>query len=204
MVRSDDTGAIVVQNTEMVASVVTNAAYNSAVIRIAPFSMPWLNGIASNYSKYKWISMRVVYVPACPTTTAGAVAMSYQYDDADLNPTSIAQMSMQHGFVSCPSWAGWEGSCLLAKPRDNPGVGAVVASLDTDRLDKPWYPYINSSNYTTLVGVVTVGPAVGDTYVPAVLTYAVDAGPTVSVLSGYLYAQYEVALIEPIALALNF
>jgi hypothetical protein len=126
--------------------------------------------------------------------------MGFTYDFPDVDPTSTAAMSMYKGFVSCPTWAGWEGSSLLASPLSTPPPGSVVSTLDVACLDKPWYPVITVDNLAT---ITTLRPENTNMYCPAYLVLSTEGGPVTPSAAGNLYFQYEVELIEPIALISN-
>jgi len=199
--RSGREGELRLQNVEFVTQVGTQATYTGASIRVAPFSFSWLNGISANFSKFRWVSVRFIYVPACPTTTSGQVAMALEYDVPDSIPTSLQAISPMKGFVTCPAWAGYEGADLLCDPNKPPRPGAIVTNVDVARFDKLWYPYITSADFTTTIGVLSQG---GNIYVPATLVYAAMGGPATSVLGGNIFVQYDVELIEPIVSTLNY
>jgi hypothetical protein len=187
----------IVSNTELATNVGTSAAFNANQYSLVPSSFTWLNGIAVNYSKWKWVSLRFLYIPYCPTTTAGQFSMAIEYDYTDTVATTEAQLSAMYGYVSSPTWAGWEGSELLSMVRKAPCAGSVVCTIDTNRFPERFYPYKTA----TLFGALTATDKL--LYGPGQLNYSSNNGPTVSVGAGNLYAQYVIELIEPIAAALN-
>jgi hypothetical protein len=197
-------GVVCIKNTEYSLSFSTSAAFGGSVVNVVPHSFPWLNGIAQNYSKFRWKSFRFIYIPACSTTTSGTVSMMYQYDIPDSSPTSVQQMSMSNGFVTTPVWNGSQGCSMLANINSPVVPGAVVAEMDLSRLDKPWYQYITGADFIALTAVALTGPAVGNSYSPGNIFIATENGPAAPANAGILYAQYDCELIEPITNTLNY
>jgi len=201
-ISTNGSGSVCLINTEQISGVATTTAFTAAVLRLVPSTLPWLSGIAANFSKWRWLSLRVIYIPQASTGTSGSFHMGFQYDDTDTNPTSSANMSMLYAYTTGPAWAGWEGAELMQKPYLSPPPGSIVSVLDVTRFDKPWYAYITSTNLSALSPPLT--PTVsGNLYCPAELVYAFEAGPVSPVGAGQLYIQYEVEMIEPIAVVNN-
>lgn len=186
---------ICVRNTEIFnsinGSVTPSLAMNQACI---PGSFTWLAALALNFGKWRWKSLRLIYIPNCPTTTAGALTLGIYYDTNDATPTSRQILSAARDSVSIPPWGGWEGSQLLNREHTalsrEPG-GTAALNFDTTKCQKPWYPYITSGNYAALT------PIDRNIYSPGV-AYGVSDGGVVTAW-GTIYASYEVELIEPMS-----
>jgi len=55
---------------------------------------PWLSTFAGSFDSYRFIRLKFEYVPRCPTTTAGVLAMAFDYHVMDSPPVTERQMSM--------------------------------------------------------------------------------------------------------------
>lgn len=75
----------------------------------------WLNRQAALFNHYKYVSLRLRYVPFCPTTTSGRLIMSWCGDyqqSVTANATYAAQFA---NAVEVPIWR--ETSCNFVMPR---------------------------------------------------------------------------------------
>ena len=181
-------------------------AVTSSVVVRSELVMPatvgtWLRGVAQNWSKYSWISVRYTYLPSCPTTTTGAVHMGFQYDMADTLPVDVNQLSNLKGYVTGPVWEGQSGLCFINDTKCSDSSRAISLTLDVNEVSEKRYPYKTASDYTAAVGV---NPNLGTFLVPARLVIAMEGGnSTTAVSTGRLYVTYSIRLIDPIAAALN-
>lgn len=189
---------VTIANTERFAVVATAAlgATASTRVDITPCNLPWLNGVALNYSKFRWLNLQVYYIPACPTSQFGQLAMGYVYDVNDsIAGNSVFLTQQLYHSVSGPVWAGYEGASGLGSNSYSIPRGALAMTLDTSKLEKPYYKYATLAQ----IGGMS-GPEAG-TYIPASVLIATDAGVAATV--GNLLVKYEVELIEPVPAALN-
>ncbi len=196
-------GIVCIRNVESLTGINTTAAFTTIIVNCLPHSFPFLNGLAVNYSKYRWKSLKFVYIPGCSLSTPGTVSLMNQYDVPDLTPTSSAQMSVSNGFVTTPVWGGVPGCSVLSNTNSHP-PGAVISHFDVTRLDKDWYPYITGPDFVALLAVAVTGPVAGNYYSPGNLIIATEGGPAVPVVAGTLFGVYEIELIEPITSSLNY
>lgn len=70
-----------------------------------PTSLPWLSGIAQHYDMFRIISLIVEYVPTCPTTSVGTVAIAFDYDTTDQLPTTMGGLTQNHNCKTANAWA---------------------------------------------------------------------------------------------------
>lgn len=189
----------IVRNTEVVSSVNFNAGaglfatYTDAMIAELP---SWLTQIADVYSKWRWRSVTVIYIPNCPTSTAGRVAMSLTYDRNDAAPTSVTQITQGYKAIVFPPYAGYEGAHVLNSGRNNNVSGAICLEVDVNRFDKPWYPTINGTAFSALATTIQ------NTYCPCSYVIGSDGGPAGG-SAGNIYLKYEIEFIEPINPTMN-
>lgn len=164
---------------------------------LAPFNFPWMNGIAVNYSKWRWLKIDLIYIPSVPTTTSGEVCMALVYDRNDTNPVSFAALQQFYRAVSGPVWAGYEGSSLLNRHDIATCPGAVVLPVDTSRFGFAWYRYITQAAFIALGSVSDQ-----NLYLPCALV-AGDQGAPGAQLLGRVFARYTIEFIEPIPASSN-
>ncbi len=190
---------VMVANTERFTTSVTTLAAGATTfnrVDLCPASLPWLNGVASNYSKYRWTNLQLFYIPACPTSQFGVVAMGLTYDDND--PTlgvTTALVQQLYRAVSGPVWAGYDGASALNSDSMQVPNGAMCCVLDCGKLDKPYY------KYATTAQIAAMSTQEQGIYIPAQLLWATDNGVAATV--GNIVVKYTVELIEPIPSVLN-
>jgi len=188
--------SVIVGNSEILFEVATAAsgAFGTDLIALNMQNLNWLSGVAANYSKFRWRKLRLVYIPACSTSTSGSVTMGLQYQYTETAPTTIIQAAAYYRSVTSPVWAGYEGAPLLFDSQFKPPMaGAVALDVDVARFSQPWYPV----SFATQSGVDA------DQFVPVSLVISSSGGPTSSTLVGYVHDVYLVELIEPVPSALN-
>lgn len=188
-----------VKNTERVSSVTLDAtgafaAFNNALIPSLP---GWLAQLSDLYSKYRWRTLRIIWIPKCSTATSGTVGMAVTYDRQDALPTSLDQLSQTNRAILYPPYAGYGGASLLNSR--TPSGESIYIDVDISRFEKTWYNVIQTGTLTALA------TAVQTMYVPATLQVVSDDGPTVvgGTPAGDIYFQYEIEFIEPINPAMN-
>nr|UHS72355.1 MAG: putative coat protein [Tombusviridae sp.] len=183
--------------TEIVATIGTSTTNTLAVeFACIPSSLPWGSGIAVNFAKWRWRSLRFIFIPQCSTTTSGGLTLGIEYDTSETSPTTQIQLAQSYRAITTPYWGGSEGVPMLQSPGTHV-QGAVCTVFDTARVSKPWYAYKTSSAY----GALTVDDR--NIYSPGKALVITNGGPTGQVTAGYLYAQYMVELTEPVSSTLN-
>jgi hypothetical protein len=191
-------GSTIIANTEFGAEV--NALGGVNVIRypFLPTGVQWLSAIALNYSKWRAVAIRYIYIPVCPTTTPGTVTMALGYDYNDTLPTSLAQLSVSFESISTPPWGGYEGTSLLNQHFAPETGGAVIVDVDCDRFGSgsglTYYPV---TAQTTFAGQT---PTDQNQFSPFYLQVATSGN---ALAWGNLYVQYCIEFIEPVLAARN-
>lgn len=179
---------MIVRHTEVLAEAIQETDDSTYRLSLVPSAFPWLRGVASSYSKYRWKRLRVFYITAVSTTSEGRVAMGYTYDQSDdLTPGMTAIISMNRSTFG-PVWSGQGGfdtaNPFMSRPE------TIHSDLDSSKAEKAWYPYISAEKFEPLT------PTQKQQYTPAILNYGVDKG-TVQKTVGSFYVSYEIELIEP-------
>ncbi|AAN51928.1 coat protein [Subterranean clover mottle virus] len=184
-------------HTELIRAVDINTIFTLNFTWCIPSAFPWLSGVAVNWSKWRWVSLRFTYMPAAATTTQGTVALGYLYDALDAVPAALQQMSSLAGFSTGAVWSGSEGSVLLRAANKNGNVpGAVSSQLNIADPSK-YYRYENLTNFAA------IAEGTKNLYAPARLAVAAANGAADVGGVGTVYATYVVELIDPISSALN-
>jgi hypothetical protein len=191
---------MVVQNYELIASVKSFATDTFASLLssytcnpgIAGFT-PWLSGLALQYSKFNWKTLRFIYVPKVPTAIPGQAFIMVGYDPADTAPANIADVAVTDSSSIGPVWVG--GGINQEKAfRSNLGIDeAIFVDVDCKSLTQPYY-YVRKQaglDADTKPFVLFFGTA-------GALTGVGAYGAT-----GDIYVAYTVELFEPVQAALN-
>lgn len=186
-------------NTEMISAITNPLAFAQGDVYMHPAFFPWLKTVAAGFSKWRWIRLRFIYIPVCPTNTAGQLVLGLAYDVSDNAPTTSVQLQQAYKSVTSPVWAGFEGSALMNNmdARTQAFPGAVALDVDTARLGTPYYRFQSNTD------ILAMSLPEQDVFVPGRIFFAREGGVATPVTVGNLFAQYEVELIEPVAPEMN-
>lgn len=186
----------VVTNTEVVVNMTMSAAgaFSTFNLAMIPGLPTWLTGLSDLYSKWRWRSIEVIYIPSCPTTTQGKICMALGYDRLDAAPTSAANLSQNYRAITFPPYAGYDGASALS---GNDTSAAIAVKADPNRFDKPWYPTIANAVFGPLAGNLQ------NQYCPVTVFVASEGGPVAATVVGDLYFKYTCEFIEPINPTMN-
>lgn len=186
----------IVSNTEVIVNMTLPAlgAFSTFNLALIPGVPNWLAGVGDLYSKFRWRSIEVIYIPTCPTTVQGKICLALGYDRLDAAPTSAANLSQNYKAITFPPYAGYGGAGALA------GLSspeAIIVKADPSRFDKPWYPTIANATFGPLAGNLQ------NQYCPATIFAAVEGGPAAATVVGDLYYRYVCEFIEPVNPQMN-
>lgn len=163
-----------VSNVEVNALFQVSSTFTPSVIQCMPSVVgPWLTGVASNWSKFRWRKLRWIYLPVCPTTTLGSVHMGLQYDNVDATPTSVTQMSALQSYTTGPVWNGFQAGPLLSGFSAPCPDGSIVVNVDVTRFERPWYSYITQASFATQN---TIAISLANMFSPARIIFAATDG----------------------------
>jgi len=154
---------------------------------IIPPIFPYLIGIAQNFSKYRWLKLHFYYVPACPTSTLGEIAMSNFYDWQDASAATFIQTAQMKNGVSFPPWGGGEEY----------GANAVTIDVDCKDFDKARYLYIQVAAFNAL------STSDRNNYAPVNLAFATQGSTAAVSLAGRIWCSYTIQMLDPIPTGLN-
>lgn len=189
----------IVRNTEAAVNVATTAAFTVTDIYMHPAFNPWIATVAQNFSKFRYLSLRYIYIPSCPTTTAGTLVLGPTYDVTDNAPLTNGALQAAYHSVTTPYWAGYEGAPLLNSHMtpESRCPGAICVEIDVSRFGNSFYRFQSSGD------ILAFSAPEQDVFVPGRLWIATNGGPAVAIGAGTLFVQYDIELIEPITAAQN-
>jgi len=95
--RKKLTSIVKVSNKVLVTPVSGTGAFNLLYLYTQASNIPWLDNVAVNYSRFRFIRASAEFVPHVGTTSQGQVAMAFSYDDTDSPPTSMEQIQQMGG-----------------------------------------------------------------------------------------------------------
>lgn len=156
--------------------------YTPAANALVPSNVPWLTGVAANFSKWRWRRLAIKYTSTVGTTTSGLIGRGFGYDMAELPATAFVQVAAFDQFKAGPIWASW----------DEPIV------MDTGRFSRDWYPYIGTGAFTSLSANDQ------NVYSPGYLAaFSGISSLTAEGDVGIDWIEYEVDLCDPISSSLQ-
>lgn len=175
-------------------------------------AFPWLAGIAANYQSFRFHYLRYVWVPSCPTTTAGSAFLYLDYNFNCGEPTSLAQVDVTAGSCTGQPWLGSPMSSGVAFRSGLDASTNIHVNLDPAKLLQPYYNVRTSNNANTQAGGTLGG------VIPAGLTFTSGSFPdatgrpatlyfgsntNTSSVIGIIYACYDVEFWDPVAPAIS-
>jgi hypothetical protein len=172
---------VVISRKEIFMTLTGSTAFTGVALALIPSLFPWLDGIALNFSQFRWRKLCVYYQTTSPTTYSGDVSLGAIYSDGS-SPNSIAEVnSLAHG----RTYPVWDKDGML-----NPMV------LDTAMTEKNKYSYISRDE----LGNLDVRDQVN--YVPfwAVVGWQTSVnGQQI----GRIFVDYEIEFFNPIPQRMN-
>lgn len=118
------TGTITVIHREYLGQVVTtadiqvNGGVTGNLLKVNPLNgilFSWLPTVAAGYDQYCFNRLQLHYVPLCATTATGRVAMYWDKDSTDSEPTDRVELANQAILKETAPWA----EAILRVPTDN-------------------------------------------------------------------------------------
>lgn len=189
--------AIIVNNVDMMVithrepfttiPLTVGGVLNYQRVAIAPLIFPYLNGLASNYSMYKWVKLHFYYVPSCSTSTEGEIALGLVYDRQDASSASFTQVATMTGGVSSTPWGG------------GPRYGSEAISVTTNCNLFPLKYY----NYMAAAAFSALSLSDQNSYCPVSLCAASQGSTDAVALAGRVWCEYKVELVHHITPGIN-
>lgn len=201
----------VVERTEPCLAVVgssTAGDFRAQEIRVLPMGpFRWLGNMANAFTSYEIMRIEFTYIPSVPTTTAGAVSLSFQEDFRDDAPSSIEDMLLSEQSLYSPVYGGTDGGRYLQ--RFGAPDGNVVSFEVPQHAFKQGgvlrnFKIIKGSNFDSLISSGTEA-ALASTreYSPGRVWVGTKGGVSASQQFGQIFCRYKIKLYGAIAYGLN-
>lgn len=136
--------------------------FTTRSLSLNPGFFPWLGGLASAFEQYRFHSLKIFYVPSCPTTVDGEVYIMLDYDTEDAYPTTDAEVLNNEDSCYGPLYryietkvdvkAGQSGVTTMRKKVRNSSVTGDMQDYDYATL---YYGFL-STTYTPSCGRLMV------------------------------------------------
>lgn len=166
-----------IHQAERVATITTNSTAgafkaNSFVINPADVTtFPWLASIAALFDKYKFHSLKFIYINNSPTSVPGNVTLAVDFDTLDATPANGVSMTNLAKFKSFAPWKSEELVIPVNRPSNANWLFTQDASYQAGtNIDKKTYDLGK-------VFISTEGMAANET-------------------AGYLIVEYDVELLD--------
>lgn len=201
----------VVERTEPVLAVVASATageYRAQEIRVLPMGpFRWLGNMANAFTSYQILRMEVTYIPSVPTTTAGAVSLSFQEDYRDDSPVNIEDMLLSEQALYSPVYGGTDGGRYLQQ------FGSPEGNVVSFELPKHTYTIGNgvarsfkittNANFNTLVGGEEYAVATTREFSPGRVWVGTKGATVANQSLGQIFIRYKIKLFGAIAFGLQ-
>lgn len=195
---------LILEKTETFSAVAsTGTTFQAKFSAFHPGSpdLGWLQNMSNSFSSYSVLALEFTYVPAVPTTTAGAVAIAFQEDPLDNTPTTMGQMLTSEQAMYCPVYAGADGGTYLQKFGAPPGN--IVSFTIPPRCIKDEngaHKVYKMCKGSTLVGIYAglnnAEVSTAQMYSPGKLIVATEGVAAGTV--GQVFVRYRIKLMGPI------
>lgn len=74
------------------------------IVTIHPASLPWLQGVAPSFQRWKLNNVKIWYEPRVSTSTNGTIAMAFQKDFQDGTPKTRSSLILSEGSTRSAIW----------------------------------------------------------------------------------------------------
>lgn len=104
-------GGVVLSHRGLISGFVGSTTFNAVNYQVNPGMagvFPWAAQLARSYDKYRFTKLKFSYRSVVPTTTAGVVMMSFDYDTLDILPTTKFEHSQSTPNVESNSFNSFE------------------------------------------------------------------------------------------------
>lgn len=179
-------GGMIVSHSEILSSELGTNGFEATRWAMVPSVFPWLEGVAHNWSRFRWLSLSVEFVTSSPTSQGGSVAMGASYDEIDQLPSSIGEMKeLAHSCV-LPVWS-------------TPGSVPHRVVFDCSNWGRPNYSFLPIG---TGEGPGPVLPDSLQAYVPGYFTFG-KATQVNGQQIGHVVVRYVIEFLDPIPSRIN-
>ncbi len=210
MVTNSQGTSMVFEKTEALTPVVTsNVAYQYAAEGI-PFhamsiGLNWLQNMANAFTTYELLKVEFTYVPAVPTTTAGAFSFAFLEDLRDDVPANMNQMLATEQSLYAPVYAGGEGGTYLQQ-FGAPSGNVISFQLprhviaDADGTPKR-FKVTKDGTLRAAIAASDAGAYAGEAYCPGRLVYSTSGVQATGATVGQIFVRYRIRLSGAISIS---
>lgn len=165
---SSHAGVTTVEHFELIDSVITTTTsfLNAVNIPIQPGSLetfPWLAQMAKLFKKYRFNSLKFVFIPFCSSSTAGTIELAVDFDPANPQPAIEQDLVNYTAYKQSNVWTkvSTQVNCkdmhkghewLLVRPLAYAGQISSLANYDAGR----FYAFTNNGGTNTNCGKMYV------------------------------------------------
>jgi hypothetical protein len=189
----------------VVSTSATASAFNAISSCWHPGSadLAWLRNMSNSFTSYELLALEFTYVPAVPTTTAGAVSLGFYEDIIDSIPTTMGQMLVNEQAMYAPVYAGSDGGTFLQR-FGNPGGNVLSFNIPKrcthdERGTPRRFRIAKSTTFDALIAGTNSEKISAQSYSPGRFVVATE-GAAASITVGHIFVRYRVKLTGAISL----
>lgn len=198
------------EKTEAFTPVVTSNVSGQYSALGVPFhamsaGLSWLSNMANAFTTYELLKVEFTYVPAVPTTTAGAFSFAFLEDLRDDVPSSMPQLLATEQSLYAPVYAGGEGGTYLQQFGAPSGnvisfqlPNHVIATADGT---PKRFRVTKDGTLTATIAASDAGAYSGEAYCPGRLVYGTSGVLATVATIGQIFVRYRIRLSGAISIA---
>lgn len=209
MVSNIQGTSMVFEKTEAYKEVVSSStpfAYGAegAIFHAMANGLNWLGNMANAFTTYELLKVEFTYVPAVPTTTAGAFSFAFLEDLRDDVPTTMTQLLATEQALYAPVYAGGEGGTFLQQ------FGAPSGNVISFQLPRhvlagsdgtpKRFRVTKDATLIAAVAASDAGAYAGEAYSPGRLVWGTKGVAGASASVGQIFVRYRIRLSGAIAI----
>lgn len=133
-----NSSGVVIRHRSFLGAITNNADYTVTTYPLNPglsSTFPWLHRLARRYEEYRFRSLRFEYRSVAPTSVAGVVMMSFDYDAADSAPAAKSVQAQTIPNSECNAWMNNDLVVPVEGPFRYVRAGALSSNLDVKTYD---------------------------------------------------------------------
>jgi hypothetical protein len=200
----------VIERTEPVLAIVAASGagdFRMQQIKVLPMGpFAWLGNMANAFTSYQIHRMEFTYIPSVPTTSTGAISLSFQEDYRDDEPASIEAMLLSEQSLYSPVYGGTDGGRYLQQfgaPEGNVVSFEVPSHALKTGSDYRSFKITKGVNFDALLAAANEASyAATREYSPG-RVWIGTKGAAASQALGQIFCRYRVKLCGAIAFGLN-
>jgi len=201
--------SMVFEKTEAWQAVITSSTSGNygaagAIFHAMASGLNWLGNMANAFTTYELLKVEFTYVPAVPTTTAGAFSFAFLEDIRDDVPTTMTQMLATEQALYAPVYAGGEGGTFLQQ------FGSLSGNVISFQLPRhviagadgtpKRFRVTKDATLTVAAAASDAGAYAAEAYTPGRLVWATAGVTATAATVGQIFVRYRIRLSGAIAI----